>query len=267
MKTIEKKDFKLADKQAFVCDLDGTLFMGSSPIKAAVRFVIENEKKYVFYYLTNNTSKTPAAYLDKLGGAGINTDSEHILTPLTTLETYIREQGYTSVYAVANTCVHRYLRGRLPQVSFDYEPGGNQLVVISYDTELTYEKLRRAAVLLNRTPAPDYVATHGDNCCPSEEGPIPDVGGMINLMRTTNGQEPSHVFGKPSPSLLAPVLKHFKPEQVAVVGDRLYTDKAMADTAGIDFVCVLSGETTRATLADYRGTAPSVVVETLGALA
>ena len=93
------------------------------------------------------------------------------------------------------------------------------------------------------------------------------VGGFIALMRITNGREPNHVFGKPSPSLLAPVLRRFKPEQIAVVGDRLYTDKAMADNADIDFVCVLSGETTRESLSAYLGLPPAIVVETLGDLA
>ena len=113
----------------------------------------------------------------------------------------------------------------------------------------------------NQTPV-DFVATHPDNCCPSERGPIPDIGGMMKFLEITNGMKPSHVFGKPSPTLLAPVLAEFAKEEVAVVGDRLYTDKAIADNAGVDFVCVLSGETTRDDLAKYGGTPPAIVVET-----
>lgn len=104
--------------------------------------------------------------------------------------------------------------------------------------------------------------THPDNFCPSEEGPIPDIGGMAKILEVTNGMKPNHVFGKPSPSLLAPVLRKYRPEEIAVVGDRLYTDKAIADNAKVDFVCVLSGETTREGLKAYKGTSPAVVVET-----
>lgn len=261
-----RRAFVWRQKKAFVCDLDGTLFMGKRPILPAVGFVNAHADDFEFYYLTNNTSKTPDAYLAKLHGAGIRTDPEHILTPLVTLEAHIRERGYGSAYLVANELVLRHLAARLPDVRFEFAPGANQLVALTYDTELTYEKLRRAAVLLNADPGLDYVTTHGDACCPSEEGPIPDVGGLIALMRTTNGREPAQVFGKPSPSLLAPVLRRFAPEQIAVVGDRLYTDKAMADRAGVDFVCVLSGETTSASLAAYAGSAPAVVLETLGDL-
>jgi ribonucleotide monophosphatase NagD (HAD superfamily) len=153
-------------------------------------------------------------------------------------------------------------------VTFEFSPERNELEVLAYDKELTYEKVRRLSVLWNyrnvlKNGSPiDFVATHPDNCCPSEDGPIPDVGGILRLLEATNAMKPNHIFGKPSPSLLAPVLEKFKPEEIAVVGDRLYTDKAIADNAGIDFVCVLSGETTLEDLKNYKGSDPSIVVET-----
>jgi len=162
-------------------------------------------------------------------------------------------------------------------VSLDYDPEENELIALTYDRELTYAKLANATSLWNMRNCPpspmcpvrtknqtpvDFVATHPDNCCPSERGPIPDIGGMMKFLEITNGMKPSHVFGKPSPTLLAPVLAEFAPEQIAVVGDRLYTDKAIADNAGVDFVCVLSGETTPEDLKNYTGTPPAIVVDT-----
>ena len=87
--------FDIKSKRAFVCDLDGTLFMGPDPIAPAVDFVIENTKngRFCFFYLTNNTSKTPAEYMKKISGAGIPVEPDQILTPLITLEEYIREKG------------------------------------------------------------------------------------------------------------------------------------------------------------------------------
>jgi HAD superfamily hydrolase (TIGR01450 family) len=257
--------FDLSRKKAFVCDLDGTLFMGARPIEPAVEFVIRHtlSGRFSFYYLTNNTSKTPDEYLRKLEGAGIPIKPEQILTPLITLESYIRQKKYHNVYLVAGEAVCAHMKQRLSDVpvSFGYDPGGNELAALAYDRELTYEKIRRLSVLHNlyRTP---FVATHPDNCCPSEEGPIPDVGGMLKMMEATNGMKPVEIFGKPSPSLLAPVLERFAPEEIAVVGDRLYTDKAIADNAGVDFVCVLSGETGRGDLEKYCGSAPAIVVDT-----
>lgn len=273
--------FDLKKKKAFVCDLDGTLFMGPNPIPSAVKFVIDstNSGRFRFFYLTNNTSKCPSEYMKKIAGANIPVVPEQILTPLITLESYIREKGYRSVYLIATEKVKAHLAERLADasVTLDYDPERNELIALTYDKELTYDKLARATELWNmrnvppgpmcpirtknRTPV-DFVATHPDNCCPSECGPIPDVGGMLKLLETTNGMKPSHVFGKPSPTLLAPVLAEFAPEEIAVVGDRLYTDKAIADNAHVDFVCVLSGETTREDLARYPGSPPSIVVET-----
>ncbi len=273
--------FDISKKKAFVCDLDGTLFMGPHPIVPAVNFVIDSIQRgrFSFFYLTNNTSKTPAEYMKKISGAAIPVTPEQILTPLITLEAYIREKGYKSVYIVASEAVTAHMQTRLADagVEFGYDPEKNELMALTYDRELTYEKLRgltaqwnmrnggNAAVGLkdlSHLGPVDFVATHPDNCCPSEEGPIPDVGGMLKFLEITNGMKPSHVFGKPSPSLLAPVLAQFKPEEIACVGDRLYTDKAIADNAGVDFVCVLSGETTRADLENYMGTTPSIVVDT-----
>ena len=273
--------FDLSRKKAFVCDLDGTLFMGADPIESAVRFVVDNTKsgRFKFFYLTNNTSKCPEEYLKKIAGAGIPVTADQILTPLITLEAYIREKGYRSVYLIASEKVREYMAERLADagVAFGFDTERNDLVALAYDRELTYSKLADAAALWNRRNVPaspmcpvrtrnsnpvDFVATHPDCCCPSERGPIPDVGGMVKFLEITNGMKPSHVFGKPSPSLLRTVLDEFAPEEIAVVGDRLYTDKAIADNALVDFVCVLSGETTREDLAAYEGTEPAIVVET-----
>ena len=273
--------FDITKKKAFVCDLDGTLFMGPDPIKPAVDFVIDStvSGKFAFFYLTNNTSKTPDEYMKKIAGAEIPVRPEQILTPLITLEAYIREKGYKSVYLMAGEKVKAYLTERLADagVAFEYDPEKNELIALTYDKELTYAKLADATSLwnmrnvppspmcpvrtVNRTPV-DYVATHPDNCCPSERGPIPDIGGMMKFLEITNGMKPSRVFGKPSPTLLKTVLDRFAPEEIAVVGDRLYTDKAIADNAGVDFVCVLSGETTREDLAKYTGSEPAITVET-----
>lgn len=278
--------FDISRKKAFVCDLDGTLFMGPNPIRPAVDFVIEGTKsgRFSFFYLTNNTSKCPEEYMRKIAGAEIPVVPEQILTPLITLESYIREKGYRSVYLLASAKVTAHLEERLADagVRFGYDPEENELVALTYDRELTYDKLAKATSLWNMRNVPpnpmcpvrtenqrpvDFVATHPDMCCPSERGPIPDIGGMMKFLELTNGMKPSHVFGKPSPTLLAPVLERFAPEEIAVVGDRLYTDKAIADNAGVDFVCVLSGETTPADLAAYRGAPPAIVVDTFDQVA
>ena len=255
--------FDIKRKKAFVCDLDGTLFMGPNPIVPAVKFVIDNTKsgRFRFFYLTNNTSKCPDEYMKKIAGAAIPVTPGQILTPLITLESYIREKGYRSVYLISSEKVKAHMTERLADagVSFDYDPERNELIALTYDKELTYAKLADATSLWNMRNCPpspmcpirtrnqrpvDFVATHPDNCCPSERGPIPDIGGMMKFLEITNGMKPSHVFGKPSPTLLAPVLAQFSLDEIAVVGDRLYTDIQSGINAGAKTVLVMSGETT-----------------------
>ena len=150
--------FDIAKKKAFVCDLDGTLFMGGQPIKGAVDFVIESTKseRFSFFYLTNNTSKTPEEYMTKISGAAIPVKPEQILTPLITLEAYIREKGYKSVYLLASEKVVSHMEKRLADVgvSFGFDPEKNELIALAYDKELTYAKLADATSLWNMRNVP-----------------------------------------------------------------------------------------------------------------
>ena len=118
--------FDISRKKAFVCDLDGTLFMGPNPIRPAVDFVIKStlNRRFSFLYLTNNTSKCPEEYMKKIAGAAIPVVPEQILTPLITLESYIREKGYRSVYLLASAKVTAHLEAQLAGtgVRFGYEP-------------------------------------------------------------------------------------------------------------------------------------------------
>ena len=121
------------------------------------------------------------------------------------------------------------------------------------------------SALLLQQPGVRFVATHPDLVCPTAEGPIPDVGSFLALYEVATGRTPERVFGKPSPAVLAPLLRRYPKEAMAMVGDRISTDKALADQAGIASVLVLSGE---ATASDVPGLVPppSVVVAHMGEL-
>lgn len=256
-------DFDAASKKAYVCDLDGTLFVGSTPIKPAIDFVKKYKDRFDFYFLTNNTSRTPEDYVKKLASAGITAQSEQIATPLYPLADHIKAKGYKSVYLVANDKVRNFMAANLPNVSFEFDLDKNEAVILTYDTELTYEKLKNMAVLLNNKNV-EYIATHNDVFCPNEQGPIPDIGSIISLMKTANGFEPNIILGKPSAALINRYIQQYGADKVVVVGDRLYTDKKLADNAGCDFICVLSGETRRVDVAKDNSRHPALVVSNLG---
>ena len=255
-------DFDIRTKKVLICDMDGTLYLGQEPIKEAIEFV-QNNKNLEYRFLTNNTSKIPSEYVQRLNSLGINAKEEDILTPLLPLIDYINEKNYKSVYLFANDIVSVYLKNKLPNVKLEYNPKENEAAILTYDTEINYDKLKKISNLLNNTKI-EYIATHHDIFCPTENGPIPDIGSYIKMIELTTNKTPNIILGKPSINLVKTILNKYSNNEIAIVGDRLYTDKKLADNMKSDFICVLSGETTRVDVQNYNGCYPAVVVNNLG---
>jgi len=250
-------------KQCFVFDLDGTVYLGDRPIQGTIDFIKRNLGSREIYFLTNNTSKSLAEYQEKLARFGLDVGAERILSPLLPLLDHLQAEGISRIWPVGNRSFQAFLLERMPALSFT--AGADcQAVVLAYDTELTYAKLAAACLLLQR-PEVRYLSTHPDLVCPSPRGPLPDAGSFARLFEAATGRLPERVFGKPDPAILAPVLKRFRPEDTVMVGDRLSTDKLLAENAGIDFILVLSGEARRSDLAALERQ-PALVLEDLGSL-
>ena len=249
-------------KQCFVLDMDGTVYLGNNPIQGAVDFVIRHWDDLDFFFLSNNTSKGPDTYVKKLNSMGIGAALDNFLFPTTPLVEHLREQGIAKAYLVGSRDYTASLGAAMPELALGAE--GAQAVILAYDTELTYEKLAVSCHLLQK-PEVAFLATHPDLVCPDPAGPLPDVGSFMALYQKATGRLPEHVFGKPEPQVLAPLLARYSKETMVMVGDRLSTDKKLAENAGIDFVLVLSGEATRED-AGRETIQPWRVVEDLGRL-
>ena len=250
----------LPHKKCFVLDMDGTVYLGHIPIAGAVTFIRRHWDELDFYFLSNNTSKSPQTYVERLNGMGIPATLPRLLSPVTPLVDFLRARGIGRVYPVGNADFQGHLKASMPELDFGED--GAQAVVLAYDTELTYHKLARSALLLQK-PEVLFLATHPDLVCPSPEGPLPDVGSFIALYETAAGRRPRHIFGKPDPNVLAPLLARYRREDMVMVGDRLSTDMLLARNAGIDSILVLSGEATREDLAK-EARQPTWVLEDLG---
>lgn len=248
-------------KKCFVFDLDGTVYLGDRPIQGTIDFIRRNIERCEIFFLTNNTSKNLDDYTKKLAGFGIHVGMERILSPLLPLVDYLNEQRINRIYPVGNTSFRVYLRQRMPEIVFT-SGDDCQAVVLGYDTELTYEKLAESCLLLQR-PEVRFLSTHPDMVCPSVRGPLPDTGSFVRLYEGATGRLPELVFGKPNTLILSPLLKRFRQEEMVMVGDRLTTDKRLAENAGIDFILVLSGEAKCGDLAALERQ-PTLVVEDLG---
>ena len=253
----------LATKRCFVFDLDGTVYMGDTPIKGTRDFIRRNLDRFDIHFLTNNTSKNLNDYVAKLRGMGIEMTLPRMLSPLIPLADRLEREGLREIYPVGNANFQTYLRERLPHLRFgaSEECGA---VVVAYDTELTYAKLAESCLLLQR-PSVRFWATHPDAVCPSPQGPLPDTGSFLALYEKATGRKPELVFGKPSTLIVEPLLARYRPEEMVMVGDRLYTDKVMAENAGMDFILVLSGESRREDLAALERQ-PTLVLDDLGGL-
>jgi HAD superfamily hydrolase (TIGR01450 family) len=249
-------------KTCMVFDMDGTVYLGDDPIPGTVDFIRRNLGRREIFFLTNNTSKNLAEYAGKLARFGIAVGVERILSPLLPLVAFLKAEGLVRIYPVGNAGFCAYLRERMPEIVFTAEKDC-QAVVLAYDTELTYRKLAESCLLLQRREV-RFLSTHPDMVCPSPRGPLPDTGSFVKLYEAATGRLPERVFGKPDPAVLGTLPSRFSRAEMAMVGDRLSTDMRLAENAGIDFILVLSGETTRADLPRLTRQ-PALVVEDLGA--
>ncbi|GAU07482.1 HAD-IIA family hydrolase [Desulfoplanes formicivorans] len=231
-------------KQCFIFDLDGTVYLGDQPIAGTVRFIQNHWNSKDFFFLTNNTSKNLHTYLDKLHGLGIPATLNQILSPLIPLVDHLHEQAITRVYPVGNQEFTAYLAEHLPGCVFTDDPAQCQAVLVGYDTELTYAKLRTSCLLLHN-PDIAFLATHPDKVCPSPQGPLPDTGSFLALYEAATNRIPEIIFGKPNTVVLHTLLKRYEPHNMVMIGDRLYTDMVLARNAGLDSILVLSGESSQ----------------------
>jgi HAD superfamily hydrolase (TIGR01450 family) len=258
--------FDISNKKAIICDLDGTLYIGNRPIDPAIDFINKTRYVYDFYFLTNNTSCPPMEYVKKLSTYGLNVTEREICTPFTVLIKYLKKKQYKSVYMVATNAVIKYMSSQLPDIDYSYNYDKNEAIILTYDKEITYQKMMDISLLLNNKPIIEYIATHNDICCPTEFGNIPDIGSIIEMIYMTTERKPSLIFGKPNIKLVEEIINKYGKEKIVIVGDRLYTDRLLAENALVDFICVLSGESSRLDVALYKDTRNMLVVKDLGCL-
>ncbi len=237
----------LASVELFLLDLDGTLYLGDRLIPGASEFITFLQgSKHKFLILTNNSSKDPAAYQQKLETLGIRITTEQIFTSGdATIYSLDRQYPQARVF-VAGTI---HLKKLFRLAGYRVVNKNPEVIVLGFDTGIPYETLRKTCDFV-RSGLP-YFATHPDLNCPVEAGSIPDTGAFIALVTAATGRKPDEICGKPFPSMVAAISERMNcpVEKMAMVGDRLSTDIALG-SAGIKTILVLSGETSLEDLKD-----------------
>ena len=248
--------------EAVFLDLDGTLYLGDDMIEGALDFLLRLKEKGVQrFFLSNNSSKSVTQYLEKLQGMGVPAASEDILLSTHDLLAWLSANGVSETYLVGTSG----MRQMIEDAGVSTDSVNPQYVVLGYDTEITYEKLSTASIHLHK--GVPMVASHPDVVCPSPDGGLPDTGAYMDLFEATTGVRPEHICGKPNAGMILHKVEELglRPDQCAMVGDRLYTDMEMAERAGVHGVLVLSGEATREALASAPQN-PSLVADSVAEL-
>jgi 4-nitrophenyl phosphatase/NagD protein len=248
--------------KCFILDMDGTVYLGEKILPGAVEFLayLKNTGRD-FLFLTNNSSTDAIYYAKKLAGMGIACQAENILTSGEATALYLKNtKKYQRIYLLGTPILEEEFKRH----GFILTKDNPECVVLGFDTTLTYEKLTAACHLIRgKTP---FIATHPDYNCPTETGYIPDCGAMTAFIEASTGVLPQ-VIGKPNKEIIEAFLnkKNYAKSEMAIVGDRLYTDIATGVNAGITTVLVLSGEST---LADVEASKikPDYVFDNVGKL-
>lgn len=233
-------DKLLKDKKLFILDMDGTIYLGETPIPGALEFTQKAaaKGKRVIYF-TNNASKSIEMYYEKLNRLGFQPKEGDIMSSADVTIDYLKEHHKNqSVYLVGTPPLEKSFQNAGIRLS---DGQIADIVVVSFDTTLTYEKLENACALIRKGAT--FYSTHPDFNCPVEGGYIPDCGSICALITASTGKTPKH-FGKPYPETAQFLAKRAGVDFSAavVVGDRLYTDIALGKKNHITSVLVLSGE-------------------------
>lgn len=236
---------KLLNSKLFLLDMDGTLYLGDEVFDGAIDFIntlTATGREYI--YLTNNSSRAGVDYVTRLRRLGFPCQMKNVFTSGMATAMYLNNKfPGAEVYPVGT----KAFMGELE--SYGVKLGNSEnvkVVCVGFDTELTYEKLDKAVHYLRRGAA--FVAANPDWVCPMPADEVlPDCGSICALLTAASGVKPEYI-GKPNRNMVDIIsMKTGVPnENICCVGDRLYTDIAVAQNAGAVSVCVLSGESSTA---------------------
>ncbi len=234
---------KLKEKKLFLLDMDGTIYLDNAlfdGVQDFLDYIKEIGGRYLF--LTNNSSKSVDKYIEKLRSLGVESDAEDFLTSTNATVVHLKKKDYKKIYAFGTTSFKEQLRDAGFTITDKLEDDVDCLCM-GFDTELTFQKLEDACILLGR--GVDYVATNPDWVCPTWYGSVPDCGSISQILCTATGRMPQFI-GKPQPEMVYLAIEKtgYSAEETVLIGDRLYTDIACGVNAGISTIFVLSGEGT-----------------------
>ena len=247
----------------YLFDMDGTLYLGDQLFSFTIDLLKKiKETGGMYMFMTNNSSKSVAAYIEKLAKMGIEATEEEFITSSQATAYYLKNNHPTATLYVCGT---ESLKTELRSKGFTITENLDEVecIVMGFDTELNFKKLHDVSFMLCTRDLP-YVATNPDYVCPTEFGSVPDCGSVCDMIFNATGKRPV-VIGKPEALMpqLAMAKTGYGKDQTVVIGDRIYTDIKSGINAGTVTMLVMSGETTKEIL-DASPEKPDFVLEDAG---
>ena len=234
--------------QLYMLDMDGTIYNEDTLIPGASEFFdLLNEQGKDYVFMTNNSSKGKVSYVEKLNRLGINATERNICSSVNATVMYLnKHKPGAKIYLIGTESLKQELvEEGFDIVPVDYRREDIDFVLLGFDTELNYEKVRGASYYVSRGYS--YIGTNCDLKCPVLDNKfIPDCGAIAKMIELATDRMPLFL-GKPERTMVDAVSKDWDMpvEKIACVGDRLYTDIAVGINAGATSICVLTGEATK----------------------
>lgn len=249
--------------QGVISDMDGVLWEGSTPLPGLREFfAFLGERGLPYMLATNNSSRTPLDYARKLARLGVDVPPERILTSgsATASELQTRYAPGTRLYCIGGDG----LKQLLTRAGFELADEQVAAVVVGLDVDFTYQKARRAALLIRAGAA--FIGTNDDRTFPMEQGLAPGAGALIAMLETASDVR-AELIGKPQPAMFQAALRAMGTTAAAtlMIGDRLSTDIAGGAGVGLKTAFVLSGVNRREDVAGFPHT-PDLIAENLAEL-
>ncbi|HIQ81906.1 MAG TPA: HAD-IIA family hydrolase [Candidatus Pullichristensenella stercorigallinarum] len=239
----------IQDVRCFLLDMDGTFYLGEKIIPGSLEFIRRVEETgRDFLFLTNNSSHNAAFYVQRLKRMGLTIGREKVLTSGEATAAVVKEMyPGKRAFVLGN----EFLIEEMREAGVPVDMQNPEIVVVGYDTTLDYRKMTAVCDFV-RAGLP-YIATHPDFNCPTETGFAPDLGAIMAFIEASTGRRADRVVGKPHTGIVQAALRRtgLSAGQMAMVGDRLYTDIETGLKSGMLSILVLSGETTPQMLAEY----------------
>lgn len=245
----EKLMEALAKIKHVALDMDGTIYMGSTLFPYTIKFLDTLTANGISYsFLTNNPTKSHKDYLLKLEKLGIHATDEQMYTSSLATIDYIKQHHPEAkrLFTLGTPSMQEEFVKAGFELCADDPADRPDVLVVAFDTTLEYSRLCRATWWASKADIP-YIATNPDWVCPTDEQTIlVDCGSLQACIEAACGRKADIVIGKPNPGMLNGIVEKYglQPDEIAMCGDRIYTDVKTAQNAGGMGVLVLSGETT-----------------------